>query len=526
MDLFKQRRLFIFLMFPAIVISLCACSRYKKNSTHKDISDASITEGEELAKKYCQSCHLLPDPSLLNTGSWSKGVLPNMGSRLGIFHFKKQQYPSARFNLDVPAGIYPSEPLLKDEEWQDIINYYTALSPDSLPTQQRPMPIEMKQDLFAVTQVASYGTVPNTCYIKVDTSVFPHSILQSDVKTRMLLRYNTRFQITDSLMMASTMVDIDFKKAAMTASDMGMINPSNSSLGKLQQVATDAAGKMHLDTAFQISGLQRPVQSIKIDLNGDGREDYLVCEFGFITGSLSWYENKGDNKFQRHVLRAQPGAIKAYVNDYNHDGLPDLFVLFAQGDEGIFLFTNKGKGQFDQKELLRFPPSYGSSYFEMDDFNKDGFPDILYTCGDNADFSPVLKPYHGVYIFLNDGKYNFTQKYFFPINGCYKAMARDFDGDGDLDIATIAFFADYEKHPEEGFVYLENEGNFQFKPYSLPQAEVGRWLTMDVGDIDGDGKQSILLGNFSVAPRNTKSNIDWKQGPSFLVLKNIKTTGK
>ena len=38
-----------------------------------------------------------------------------------------------------------------------------------------------------------------------------------------------------------------------------------------------------------------------------------------------------------------PGAEKAYIQDYNKDGLPDIWVLFAQGDEGIFLFTNKGK---------------------------------------------------------------------------------------------------------------------------------------------------------------------------------------
>ena len=187
----------------------------------------------------------------------------------------------------------------------------------------------------------------------------------------------------------------------------------------------------------------------------------MVCEFGNLTGALSWMENVGNNRFTRHVLRALPGAIKAYINDYNHDGAPDIWVLFAQGEEGIFLFTNRGNGNFETKEILRFPPSYGSSYFEFADFNKDGYPDIIYTCGDNADFSPILKPYHGVYIFLNDGTNQFQQKYFFPINGCYKAMARDFDGDGDLDIATISFFADYDHQPQESFVYLENKGNPQ-----------------------------------------------------------------
>src|SRR5207249_4337546 len=263
----------------------------------------------------------------------------------------------------------------------------------------------------------------------------------------------------------------------------------------------------------------RPVQILSADLNKDGRTDYVVCEFGNLVGALSWMENLGNNKYERHVLRAAPGAIKAYINDYNHDGQPDLWVLFAQGEEGIFLFTNEGHGNFESKQVLRFPSVYGSSYFELDDFNKDGHPDIVYTCGDNADYSPVLKPYHGVYIFLNDGSNHFDQKYFFPIDGCYKAIARDYDGDGDLDIATISFFADYERQPEESFVYLENEGGFNYRPYSFPGVKSGRWLTMDAGDIDGDGKIDLVLGNFSLGSDATKANRNWGQGPPLVFIK-------
>lgn len=526
MYFFKKGKLLIIVILPILIVLINSCSRYKKNRSHHDVSDASISAGEELAKKYCQSCHLFPEPSLANADSWSKGILPNMGPRLGIFKFQWDNYPSSRHDRSVPPNFYPSKALLTDQEWQDLINYYTATSPDSLPPQQRETAIEVRRDLFTVSQPSFSQPSPNTCYIKIDTTTHPHSILQSDVHIKKILRFDASLVVVDSADAESPMVDIDFKNHSMTICNIGILNPNNGHFGNLRNIITDAAGKMHFDSSFNIDSLQRPVQSVKVDLNGDGLDDYLVCEFGFITGALSWYENQGNNKFKKHLLRGLPGAIKAYVRDYNNDGLPDLFVLFAQGEEGIFLFTNKGKGQFEQKEILRFPPSYGSSYFEMDDFNKDGFPDILYTCGDNADFSPVLKPYHGVYIFLNDGKYNFSQKYFFPINGCYKAIARDFDGDGDLDIATIAFFPDFEKQPEEGFVYLENKGDFKFKPYSLPQAQVGRWLTMDAGDIDGDGKQSILLGNFSNAPGNKKSKTDWKNGPAYLVLKNVNTGDK
>jgi hypothetical protein len=215
------------------------------------------------------------------------------------------------------------------------------------------------------------------------------------------------------------------------------------------------------------------------------------------------------------------GAIRACINDYNKDGKPDIWALFAQGEEGVFLFTNRGNGKFNTEEVLRLPAVYGSSYFELDDFNKDGHPDILYTCGDNADYSAVLKPYHGVYIFLNDGENRFKQQYFFPINGCYKAIAKDFDNDGDLDIASIAFFADYEHQPEEGFVYLENRGDFNFSPSTIPQGRLGRWITMTAGDIDGDNKIDLVLGNFSAGPPIGKSKINWEKNPPFIVLKNI-----
>ena len=89
--------------------------------------------------------------------------------------------------------------------------------------------------------------------------------------------------------------------------------------------------------------------------------------------------------------------------------------------------------------------------------------------------------------------------------------------------SAISFFADYEHQPEEGFVYLKNEGNYNFTPFSIPNTQLGRWLTMDAGDINGDGKIDLVLGNFTIGPSVLKSKIDLVHTPPFIILKN---TGK
>jgi hypothetical protein len=514
-------QVFLFLLLPAGFFLFSGCHSEQKNNTFPDVADSSIVLGRALSKIYCQSCHALPDPSQADAKTWFNGILPQMGPRLGIFSHHFQNYPSYRYDRYLPIDFYPSKPLLPPEDWQHIIEYYCATAPDSLPAQQRQQKIEGKLPYFKLIIPTGKFPVPETSFLKLDTTRKPRSILVGDAARRNLIRFNALLTAVDSVPVGGPVVDfIRSDHYGWIACDIGILNPNNGKFGKLVSLPADSSAKWSSRRVIYDS-LERPVQVTEVDLNQDGRKDELICEFGNMQGALSWLENLGDGRFKRHVLQVLPGAIKAVIRDYNGDGLPDIWCLFAQGDEKIILYTNLGGGKFSQQTLLRFPPINGSSSFELDDFNGDGFADILYTCGDNADYSAIFKPYHGIYIFMNDGKNHFTRKYFFPVNGCYKAMAADFDGDGDLDIASIAFFPDFNRQPEESFMYLENQGNLHFKPYSFPEAAWGRWLTMDIGDVDGDGKPDILLGNFSVAPSFTPGHPDWKLQPPFFLLKNI-----
>ena len=512
---------FLGLFFLILVVAVhVSCQHFTKNNTHLHVSDASIAEGKVLARQYCQSCHQLPNPSMLSSGRWDSGVLPQMGPRLGIFYFGNTLYPSSVQDPNIGSSFYPRQPIMSFENWQSIINYYTSVSPDSLIAGKKDAAIIESNQLFLPVTNDSFFSYyePVIGCVYADTLAKPCSILVADINKGNILSIDKKAKPIDSIQYRSPIASMVMQNDTLVTANIGITSPNDGQTGTIQQLKFHN-GKFLSQPVKLITGLRRPVHIDLTDLNHDGLKDILVCEYGNLKGALSWLENEGNNQYKRHVIREQPGAIATVVKDFNHDGLPDFYVLFAQGDEQIIRFENKGNGSFEARQLLRFPPMYGSSYFEMDDINKDGIDDIVYTCGDNADYSIELKPYHGVYIFINDGKDNFKQQYFFHINGCFKAMARDFDGDGNLDIAAISFFADYRNRPEEGFVYLQNKGNYWFTPYSVAAAKEGRWISMDVKDIDGDGKPDIILGNFSFKSF-IPSSVDWKKQPAFLLLKN------
>jgi hypothetical protein len=465
-------------------------------------ADKETREGEALAKQYCQSCHKLPDAGMLDRKTWINFVLPKMGSFLGFGRFDNGNYYETG-KIQSPMSI---------EDWNRIVRYYALQSPDSLGGKERDITMGLNQ--FDVVVPAFSVPDPATTCVQIQSD---HHLVFADAILKKLYRVSPTGSIEDSTGVEEGVVNINLKGDSTRSLAMGVLYPSDEKKGSLQLLS----GKKKISVI--LDSLQRPVYAEYGDLNGDGLEDIVVCEFGNLSGAVSWFEKKDSTKYLKHILRALPGSVRTQIRDMNGDGLPDIITLMAQGDEGMFIYFNKGNGQFEEKRILQFPPSYGSNYFELADMNSDGHPDIIATNGDNGDYPPILKPYHGIRIYINDGKYNFKEKIFLPMNGACKAIARDFDGDGDLDIASISYFPDYEHRPQESFLYWENKGNDSFEPFSFPQADAGRWLTMDAGDLDGDGNIDIVLGNAKFPLGNIPPAVmkKWNSGsPSWLLLKN------
>lgn len=481
--------------------------------------------GEALSKQYCGICHLYPDPSLLDLPTWNNFILPRMGYFLGIYPSDSIRQSlietdSSAAKAVENAGIFPMEPMISLEDWDKILDFYQTNAPLKLPEPQFPV-VEKNLSLFNVKFPALFLSPPSSTLVKIAKN---GGVYLGDANTQTIhfldnqLRHQVKAKVREG---AVSLIESDDD---LLVTIMGSFSPTDAALGMILRLPLNPGRQPEV----LIDKLQRPVHTSQADLDADGLPDLIISEFGKWTGQLAWWKQLPGGAFKAYPLRKRSGAIRTIIRDVNGDGLPDIYGLFGQGDEGIWLYINRGEGKFEEKSILRFPSTFGSSFFDIKDVDGDGVEEILYTCGDNADYPPFTKAYHGLRIYKQEAPYIFKEAAFVPLPGAYSVAARDFDKDGDADLALISFFPDYEKHPELGFIFMENKGSNVFSYHTFPQVDAGRWLVMDAGDVDHDGDDDLMLGSltFEVVPPNPILEKWVKNGIPFILLENNRIKGK
>lgn len=166
------------------------------------------------------------------------------------------------------------------------------------------------------------------------------------------------------------------------------------------------------------------------DLNEDGWDDIVAGNSS--TNQVSVFLNNGSGAFPSKSSYSEGSTnvsmTSITIADFDGDGHQDVAVV-NNDDNSISILKGAGDGTLGSPTEIRVGTD--PMYITSADFNGDGSPDIAVTSDNASSFGSVE-------IWDNDSSGKFTEDSTISLPQIYYGtiVADDFNGDGDLDIAT------------------------------------------------------------------------------------------
>ncbi|MNQ05580.1 FG-GAP repeat protein [compost metagenome] len=230
------------------------------------------------------------------------------------------------------------------------------------------------------------------------------------------------------------------------------------------------------------------------DLNGDGKDDIF---FGGSKGKKAVAYIQNPNGFtKKSFAEIDKDSVfedaSAVIGDFNNDKINDLYVASGGGENASDLqdrlYINKNN-QLVKTTLLKL--TQNASVVKTFDYDKDGDLDIFVANNSiNNRFGSMPDCY-----LLNNNKGIFTiveSKTFEKIGMVTDAVFSDFNKDGKIDIVVVGEWM-------KPTFFANTKGKFvDATPTVFPEKSNGLWQSVIPFDIDHDGDEDYLVGNWGM----------------------------
>jgi hypothetical protein len=252
---------------------------------------------------------------------------------------------------------------------------------------------------------------------------------------------------------------------------------------------------------LQMLSTENPYMA-KGDINKDGLTDFY---FGSSKDSpAAIYVQQKNGRFKQYIPDdlAKQSYLEnagAVFGDFDGDGDEDLIIgVGGNADEAgtnIYyprFYENDGKGNLHRNAQKAIPVAVNASVITACDYDKDGHLD-LFIGGRSVPGTYAVSP--NSYVMHNDGKGNFTDVTKQVLGADVKpgmvtaAQWADLDNNGYPDLVIAGNWMGIK-------IYKNNKGTFT--PDKQLDGYKGWWSSLQIADINNDGKLDIIAGNLGL----------------------------